>query len=54
MPMGPAMSTDLKNSILLWVGAIVFVGLFWAAMKFDISRFIPTKILFRCCVGWPC
>lgn len=35
------MSTDLKNSILLWVGAIAFAGFFWAWLHFDISRFIP-------------
>lgn len=35
------MSTDLKNSILLWVGAIACAGVFWAVSYSDLLRFIP-------------
>ncbi|WP_271065911.1 hypothetical protein [Caulobacter sp. NIBR1757] len=45
------MSTDLKNSIFLWVGAIVAAGLFWAALQVDVSRFIPPKLLFPLVCG---
>jgi membrane protein DedA with SNARE-associated domain len=36
------MSEDLKNSILLWVGTVVFVGLFWASLQVDVIPDIPT------------
>jgi len=35
------MSPDLRNSICLWVGAIVFFGYFWAALKFDFLAGVP-------------
>jgi hypothetical protein len=31
------MSRDARNSILLWVGAIAFTALFWAALHFHIG-----------------
>lgn len=36
------MSTDLKNSILLWVGAIACAALFWAVSHFGLMDFVPT------------
>ena len=36
------MSTDLRNSIYLWVGAITFFGLFWAALHFDVLAGVPS------------
>jgi hypothetical protein len=41
------MSRDAKNSILLWVGTLVVVGLFWASLHFDIGPNIPDRWL------WP-
>ena len=41
------MSRDAKNSILLWIGSLAFVGLFWAALHFDIAPAIPDRWL------WP-
>ncbi|MFA7264475.1 MAG: hypothetical protein WC068_15760 [Caulobacter sp.] len=41
------MSRDAKNSILLWIGALVLAGLFWAALHFDIGAGIPDRWL------WP-
>ena len=41
------MSDDLRNSILLWAGAILLVGLFSAALHFDIGPSIPDRWL------WP-
>jgi len=41
------MSRDAKNSILLWVGTLVVVGLFWASRHFDIGPDIPDRWL------WP-
>lgn len=35
------MSEDLRHSIFLWVGMVAFVGLFWAALYFDIAPGIP-------------
>ncbi len=35
------MSPDLRNSIFLWVGTIVLVGLFWAMLKFDFLADVP-------------
>ena len=35
------MSEDAKNSILLWVGALVFAGLFWSAHHFEVGAVIP-------------
>jgi len=35
------MSQDAKNSILLWVGTLVFFGLFWAAVHYEIGPEIP-------------
>ncbi len=39
------MSQDAKNSIFLWAGTLVFVGLFWAALHFDIGPDIPDSWL---------
>lgn len=44
---GAAMGKDLKNSILLWAGTLVFIGLFWAALHFDVAASIPDRWL------WP-
>lgn len=41
------MSRDAKNSILLWVGTLVFVGVFWACLHFDIGPNVPDRWL------WP-
>lgn len=41
------MSRDAKNSILLWVGALAFAGLFWAGLQFDVGAQIPD------CWFWP-
>ena len=41
------MSRDARNSILLWVGTLAFVGLFWAGLHFDIGANIPDRWL------WP-
>jgi hypothetical protein len=41
------MRNDLRNSILLWVGTLAFVGLFWAALHFDVAANIPDRWL------WP-
>ena len=35
------MSRDAKNSILLWLGVLVYVGLFWAFLHFDLADHIP-------------
>jgi hypothetical protein len=35
------MSRDAKNSIGLWVGTVVFMGLFWATLHFGAFRGIP-------------
>lgn len=37
------MSQDAKNSILLWVGTLVFFGLFWASLHYDIGPQIPDR-----------
>lgn len=37
------MSRDAKNSILLWVGTLVGVGLFWAFVHFDIGANVPDR-----------
>ena len=39
------MSRDAKNSIGLWIGTLVFVGLFWAALHFDVGVGIPDRWL---------
>ncbi len=41
------MSRDARNSILLWVGTLVFMGLFWAGVHFNIGANIPDRWL------WP-
>ncbi|RYF31452.1 MAG: hypothetical protein EOO23_02500 [Comamonadaceae bacterium] len=41
------MSRDARNSILLWVGTLVFMGLFWACVHFDLGANIPDRWL------WP-
>ena len=41
------MSRDAKNSIFLWVGTLVGVGLFWAFVHFDIGANVPDRWL------WP-
>jgi hypothetical protein len=41
------MSQDAKHSILLWAGTLIFVGLFWAALHFDVVAGIPDRWL------WP-
>jgi len=41
------MSQDARNSIYLWVGAIVLAGLFWASLRFDLLPEIPDRWL------WP-
>ncbi|GAA0203439.1 hypothetical protein QOZ96_002145 [Brevundimonas nasdae] len=41
------MSRDARNSILLWVGTLVFMGLFWAGTHFNIGANIPDRWL------WP-
>lgn len=41
------MSRDARNSILLWLGTLAFVGLFWASLHFDIGAKIPDRWL------WP-
>lgn len=30
------MSTDMRNSIRLWAGALALFGLFWAVLHFDL------------------
>ena len=37
------MSRDAKNSILLWIGTLAFVGLFWAGLHFEIGTRIPDR-----------
>ncbi|HKP78926.1 MAG TPA: hypothetical protein VJU34_07345, partial [Phenylobacterium sp.] len=32
---------DAKNSILLWIGTVVFFSLFWAARHFDVTTGVP-------------
>jgi hypothetical protein len=32
------MSADLRNSILLWVGALAYFGVFWMTLQFDLFR----------------
>ncbi len=39
------MSRDARNSILLWVGTLVFMGLFWAGVHFNIGVNIPDRWL---------
>jgi len=41
------MSTDLRNSIYLWISAIAFFGLFWLALRFDLAPpHLPARL------GW--
>ena len=40
------MNRDAKNSILLWVGSLVVVGLLWAVVHFDIGANIPDRWIF--------
>ena len=30
------MSPDLRNSISLWVGGLIYFGVFWAGLQFDL------------------
>lgn len=32
------MSTDLRNSLNLWIGGLAFFGLFWAGLHFDVFK----------------
>jgi hypothetical protein len=41
------MNRDAKNSILLWAGTTTLVGLFWAALHFDVAAGNPDRWL------WP-
>ena len=41
------MSRDAKNSILLWVGTLIGVALFWAFVHFDVASNVPDRWL------WP-
>jgi hypothetical protein len=36
LPEKTEMTTDARNSIFLWVGGLVFFGVFWAALRFDV------------------
>lgn len=37
------MSTDLRNSIYLWIGGIAAFGLFWALSHFDVVGWVPAS-----------
>lgn len=39
------MSHDAKNSLLLWVGALVAFGMLWAGLHFDLTAGIPDRWL---------
>lgn len=41
------MSEDARNSLYLWVGGLAFVGLFWAALRFEWLAGAPDRWL------WP-
>lgn len=41
------MSQDAKNSILLWIGTVIFIGLVWSADYFEIDTNVPDQWL------WP-
>jgi len=36
-------SQDARNSIYLWIGALTFAGLFWAALRFDLPGGAPAS-----------
>lgn len=37
------MSTDARQSIYLWIGGLVFCGLFWAGLHFDVFGGVSNK-----------
>jgi hypothetical protein len=34
----PTMSADLRNSIALWAGGLLYFGFFWAGLQLDLFR----------------